>query len=405
MKILNVHQYDYALGGSEKYFHSLRDLLESNGNSVVPFSAKDEKNNSGEWERFFTNGSDFDRRNFADIVNFIYCTDSRKKIAQLLDEQNFEIAHLHTYYGKISSSILPELVSRRVPIIQTLHGYKLVCPVYTLERNGKGCDACKQGRFYNGVINRCNRGSLSRSLLSVVEMYVSRMLGSVDSVDRFICVSEAQKKLHCQMGIPEEKISVVHNFINPLEYVPTYSVGDYILYFGRMEPLKGIGSLIAASKQLGMRLVLTGEGSELEKIRKDEAALIRQGQLVLTGLLFGQELMDVIRGAGCVVVPTLWGETFGLAAAEAMACGKPVIASNTGGLPEVVDDGNTGLLFEPGNAVDLTEKISRLMADKALAMKMGENGRRRVEEHFSPEAHYIKIMQIYNDVISGYHAG
>lgn len=399
MNILNIHQKYYAFGGAEKYFMSLEALLKSHGHQVIPFVARDDRNRPSPWQDYFPWGSDFERKSLQDILGFIYSPAASRSLDSLLGHAAVDLAHLHIYYGKLTGSILPVLKKRGIPVIQTLHDYKLVCPVYSLQRHGTDCRDCSGGHFYRGAMHRCNRGSLSRSLLSVAEMYVARLLGSMDSIDRFLCVSHAQKRILCDMGVPAGKMTVLHNFIDVQEFQPEYAVGDYLLYFGRMERVKGIYTLIEAARQAGQTLVMAGDGAELENIRQLEAAAIRDGRLVLTGMLTGQPLKDLVRNAACVVIPSEWGETFGLVAAEAMASGKAVIAANIGGLPEVIEDGVTGYLFEPGSVDDLVAKIRQLLSDPERVSSMGANGRLRVEKHFSPQSHYEKINSIYADVI------
>ena len=166
---------------------------------------------------------------------------------------------MHIYYGQLTGAILQPLREAGVPIVQTLHDLKLVCPVYSLMSHGQICEACQGHQFWRATAKCCNRGSLSRSLLSTVESYVSRWAGSVDLVDRFISVSHFQRDKFVELGVPAEKITTIHNFIETAGVEPETTPGDYLLYFGRIERLKGIFTLIeAAALAPNMPLVIVG---------------------------------------------------------------------------------------------------------------------------------------------------
>jgi glycosyltransferase involved in cell wall biosynthesis len=329
-------------------------------------------------------------------VSFLYSLDARRVIGNLLVEDVPDLAHLHIYYGQMTPSILARLKAHAIPIVQTLHEYKLICPIGTMARNGKPCADCCDGSFWRAAFHRCNRGKLSRSLVTSLESYTSRILGAVKHIDHFIAVTDFVRNTIIHFGISPDRISTVYNFIDVHAYKPQYKPGEYFLYFGRIEKIKGVMTLLAALKEVSGTLLIAGEGGARTMVEREVEKHSLDAKLV--GFRSGAELHDLIRGSRCVVVPSEWYETFGLAILEANALGKPVIASRIGGMPEVVRDGETGILFESGNIDELAQAMKRMWTDPAEAVQMGRFGRKLAEDVFGKERHYEKIMSVYNKV-------
>lgn len=391
MNILQINNYGYIRGGSDYYFLSLSNILKENGHQIITMVKDDPRNIV--CTPWVVPGFQPEKPKLKDLMNFFYSFDARRIAHQLLENEQPQIAHLHIYYGQLTPSIISVLKSRGIPIVQTLHEYKLICPIVTMTRNGQPCEECCNGSYWKAAINRCNRGSLLRSLVTSAESYTSQMLGAINDIDHFIAVSDFVRDKMLQYGIPEHRISTVHNFINMEEYKPNYSAGDYFLYFGRVERIKGIMTLLAAVKQANVRLIIAGVGGLEQTVERE----IKKHKLdvELVGFKSGSELHDLIRGSLCVVVPSEWYETFGLVILEANALGKPVIASRIGGMPEVIKEGETGLLFEAGNVDELTQAMEWIWTHPDEAVDMGKNARRHVEKKFGKERHYKKIMSIY----------
>ena len=314
----------------------------------------------------------------------------------LLAKEVLDLVHLHIYYGQMTPSILGSLKAHGIPIVQTIHEYKLICPVAMIMRDGKLCESCCDGSFWKAALHRCNRGGFARSLVTSVESYTYRMLGAVKHIDHFIAVSDFVRNKMIRFGIPEDRISTVHNFIDVHAYVPQHSPGDYFLYCGRIEKIKGVMTLLTALKDVSGTLVIAGEGEARAMVEREVEK--QNLDVKLVGFRSGTELHDLIRGSRCVVVPSECYETFGLVILEAYALEKPVIASRIGGIPEVVRDRETGLLFEAGNALELTQAMQWMRTHPAEAVKMGQFGRMMAGEVFGKERHYNKIMSIYNKV-------
>lgn len=395
MHILQVNNYGYVRGGSDNYFLGLSNLLTGKGHVVIPLNTADPRNAAD--TRWAVNGFRPETPRSRDIVRFLYSAAAKRTVKDLLGREQVDVAHLHIYYGQLTPSILGPLKRHDIPIVQTLHEYKLFCPRATMTRRGKPCTLCSGGSFWRAAWHRCNRDSFARSLATSAEAYTSRMLGDVRNIDHFIAVSDFVRNAMIRFGIPEDRISTVHNYIDVDAYEPAYQAGDYYLYFGRIEKIKGLMTLLAAARQASARLVVAGEGALRTEVEREAA---RQNLAVeVVGFKSGKDLHDLIRGCRCVVVPSEWHETFGLVILEAYALGKPVIASRTGGIPEVVQEGTTGLLFEPGNALELAEAMTWMWSHPSRAVEMGRAGRKLAEDVFGKDSHCEQVLSIYKKVV------
>lgn len=393
--VLNAGQNYRITGGSDRYMLALGGLLESRGHQVVPFAAAHPDNLPTPWQPYFPPQVDFVRPSARDLLRYVYSASAADAMRRLLGSVKVDVAHLHIYYGQLTAAILRPLREAGVPVVQTLHEYKLVCPTYALQAHGRPCQACEGRHFWRAVQQRCNRGSLARSALSAVEAYVSRALGALDGVQHFIAVSDFLRNKVIELGVPAHKVTRLHNFVSCAGVQPACEPGGYFLYLGRLERNKGIFTLLDAVAPLTeMPLVIAGDGSE----RAALAVAVEQRGLAhvrVVGFQRGQELEALVRGSICTVAPSEWYETFGLTLTESFVHGRPVVASAIGGMPEVVSDGTDGWLFPPGDVEALRERLRWMWAHRAEAVAMGHAGREKVETRFSPERHYEGLMSIY----------
>ena len=400
LTILNISQNYHIRGGSDKIFFALGELLSRKGHRVIPFAGQSPDNEASEWSRYFPPAADFERPGPLDIMRFIYSLPARRAIENVIEKYRPDLAHLHIYYGKITGSILPVLKAAGIPIVQTLHEYKLICPVYTLVSNGRICEACEGKHFWRAFPRRCNRGSLSRTALSVVESYFSHWNGSVRLVDKFIAVSDALRQKMIQYRIPSTKIVTLHNWIDAANVPVADKPGQYFLYFGRLEHIKGIYTLLKASSQVSdIPLLLVGEGNACADILK---FIEEKGWFHIKWLGFKREmaLQDLIHNSICTIMPSEWYEPFGMTVLETYAHGRPAIGADIGGIPEIIAHGETGFLFSPGNDCMLADHLRWMAENPDDALKMGQAGRRKIEAHFSPDLYYERLMRIYDSVLS-----
>ncbi len=401
MKVLQVSQNLFVKGGSDRMFLDTCALLEQHGHTAIPFVAKHPENPLSPWSAHFPPAADFDKPGPVDLLRYVYSRPAAKALRDLIREHRPDVAHLHIYYGKLTASILPVLRAEGIPIVHTMHEYRQISPNYTLTHNDGIDEDCCGISAWRAVARRFNRGSLSRSALSAFEWYVSRMIGSQRSIDRFIAISDFQKRKMAEHGVPEEKISRVYNFVEPgdepASQTPPGGKDRYLLYFGRIERVKGVMTLAEAASCLpDVKVKVVGDGNAKPEL----AEMIRSrgiNNIELIGFTHGEGLKRLIRDSLATVLPAEWHEPFGLTVLESFAQSRPVIASRIGALPELIDDGIDGLLFDPRNAAGLRQQIQALHADPERTDAMGRAGRSKMLERFDAETHYHELMGVYRE--------
>ncbi|NEZ04112.1 glycosyltransferase family 4 protein [Wenzhouxiangella sp. XN201] len=397
MHILQVNNYDHVRGGSDVVFFETSQLLKHAGHRVTPFATIARGQQRNPENCYFPTTLDTRKAGVLSTPRFLHNRAARRGLSAMLsDLAAVDVAHLHIYYGQLTSSILGELRRRRIPIVQTLHEYKLACPIYTMVRGGHPCDLCVNGSTWNLVKHRCKDDSLSRSMLMLAEFWASRLQGDVRHIDRFICISEFQRKVMLRAGLPEEKLMVINNFVDVDAFRPCASneKGDYLLYFGRIEALKGVPTLVEAAHQSGRRLILAGTGSWQGELA---AFAGRSKYIEHLGFLEGEKLHDLVSKARAVVVPSEWYEPFGLTVLEAKASGTPVIGSDMGAIPGLIRDGIDGFVFTAGSIESLTAAIERL--ERSDLSVLAQAARSDVLDRFSSSSHLAKLMGVYGQAI------
>lgn len=399
MKILLVNKFFFCNGGSEVVMFQERNDLLRQGHDVVDFSMNDARNLNSAYANRFVGQQDYrgggkDRLRAA--LTLIHSPEAVRNIRALIDATRPDLIHCHNIYHQLTPSIIGAAKARGVPVVLTLHDFKPVCPVYTRLRGVQPCSDCLDGAFHNVLRHRCAEGSLGRSALLYAEAIVQRTLGNYEKVDRFIAPSRfmAESVAH---RFPPERIDLLYNGVD-IGPAPEEGNDDgYVLYLGRLSHEKGVETLIRAHAASAGRwpLVVAGTGP------LSESLIAQNDKATFVGHLVGEQLRRMLGGAALVVVPSEWYENCPMSVLEAMACGKPVVGSRIGGIPELVTDGETGLLFEAGNAAELGACIDRLIRNPALRQRMGRAARSRAERDFSLERHNAGLMEIYNGLLNG----
>ena len=378
----------------------LRDALTRHGHEVIPFTVSDPKNLPSTWGQFFVSPIQTARVRFSlsgikTAGRILYSFEARRKFARLLNATTPDLVHVHNIYHQISPSILAAAKERGLPVVMTAHDYKLIAPNYSLFHDGAVCERTKPYRFLRAISHRCVKGSFVASVLAALEMTLHRAFGLWrDGVDLVIAPSLFMQAILAEYGIDKKKIVHIPHCINASTWTPVEG-GDYALYVGRLSAEKGIDVLIRAAalaKEIPVRIV--GVGPEERRLRK-LAAQLNADNVEFVGFLEGDALRAEYAGARFVVVPSIWYEVFGLIVLEAYAAGKPVIATQLGGLAELVKDGETGLHTTAGDANDLATHMRTLWTKPASAIEMGRAGRAWVLRDFGPEEHYRKTMDAY----------
>jgi len=408
MKILQVNKFHYPRGGADKYYLDLSLSLEKAGHEVANFSMHHPKNLESSWSKYWLTRVSFNENlgffaKLKIIGRVIYSLEAKRKFKKLVKDFKPDIIHLHNIYHHISPSILSVARRFKIPVVMHLHDYKLICPNHTLFVGGKNCDSCRGHKYFNCVKKRCLKNSFFASLLVALEMYIHHRVLKIyqKNIALFIAPSEHMKKTCLDFGwdkIAKDKFVVVYNSYSP-ELILTQGdlnadfQEDYLLYFGRLGAEKGIDTLLNALPATGETLKIVGSGEEDTKLKlKVESLKLR---VEFLGYKSGEELRLLITKAKAIVMPSIWQENMPLSLLEAMSLGKTVIASRIGGFPEIIEDGLSGFLFEPGNFRDLASKINAL---KNYNLNLiGLKAKDRVKD-LSPDNNLKEIIKVYSSL-------
>ncbi len=401
MKILIANKFFFRNGGSEAVLFQERDFLLQQGVEVVDFSMHDKRNHESRHAHYFVENQNYAApgraagNQAAAAFKLIHSFEAVTRIGDLIDAEKPDIVHCHNIYHQLTPSIIGAAKRRGVPVVLTLHDYKTVCPTYLRLREGRVCSDCLDHGVARVIANRCAQGSFGKSVLLYAEAVVQRLLGSYEMVDILLAPSRFMMESVSSRRFPKERMRLFYNGIDTRSVTPSANEGGYILYFGRLSQEKGVRTLLEAHSMLRGKvdLVIAGTGP-LEQNLKQEFPHVR-----FLGHITGDALHRAIENSSVVIVPSECYENCPMSVLEAMAFGKPVIASNIGGIPELVVHGETGLLFEAGDKEMLHRHLSAIMNDAALRHEYGTAGRKRAESHFSTEKHNRDLMAVYTSLL------
>lgn len=403
MKVLLVNKFHYRKGGSETYYFTLADALRRCGHDVVFFAMQDaEKNLPSAQEEFFVsnasvNGSIKSKLNM--ILHLTYSREAYTKMKKLLQMEQPDLVVLNLVHKQITLSIIDAIkeYDPKLPIFWTMHDLVAVCPAYTmLDGSGNTCEKCLGGDYSHCVKNKCVKGSTLMSILSKHEAEYIRKRKWYDQVDLFISPSEFYRGKLVEGKITRSPIVTMRNPL-PMDTVFELSTKNdgYILYFGRLSPEKGVITLIEAAKQCGCHLLIVGAGPQEEELKA-----IAKGfsNIEFKGFQTGEALRNYVKNCKCVIMPSIWYENGPYSAMEAMALGKPLIVSNNGGLPELVENNVNGYVFD-GTVQALTESICRMQKlPEEEYSKMARCSLEKAKELFSAEAYVAQIEAHYRRI-------
>lgn len=403
MKIIFANNYFYLRGGTERNFFEESKLLELHGHKITPFTRHHEKNYNSEYAKYFPTNFEYENvslfKKFPASFKLIYSYECRSKFSELLTLFSPDIIHVHNIYGRLTTSVIDEARKREIPVVMTLNDYKLICPSYLMLSNSEVCEKCKGRKFYYCALKRCHKESFIPSLVYTVESYFNSLFRKYDWVKYFICPSKFLLEKHAEAGISDEKLVHIPHFVNAENFEPDYAVGNYVLFVGRLSREKGILTLLKAVKGLDVPLRIVGEGP----MKAEYETYVQENKIndvSFEGYKSGENLRDFYKNAAFIVVSSEWYEVAGKVILEAFACGKPVIAAEIGGIPELVTNHETSLLFKPGEYQELREKIDYLLSNPSIITQMGKNARKKIEEEYNPEIHYQKLMDVYERALT-----
>lgn len=375
MKILMVNKFLFPKGGSETYMFKLGEYLTSIGHEVQYFGMEHPDNCVGNNAKAYTSNMDFHNAGALSKIKYslktIYSPEARKKMKAVLEDFAPDAVHLNNFNYQLTPSVINAVndyekqSGKRIRLIYTAHDYQLVCPNHMMHTNGRNCEKCTGGKYFSCAKNKCIHNSFAKSIIGTAEAALYDITKVYKRIDTVICCSEFMKSKLDTNPLFKNKTVALHNFINTVEN-KAIPKDNYVLYFGRYSHEKGISVLIEAAEKSDVEFICAGSGPLEEEIEKCDK--IRN-----VGFKSGRELEELIRKAKCTVIPSLWYENCPFSVMESIMYATPVIGSRIGGIPELIDDGKTGYLFNPGDCEDLLKKITALDADDASAHEMSEN--------------------------------
>lgn len=396
MKVLMVNKFLYPKGGAETYVFKLGRVLEEHGHEVQYFGLEDERNIVGNKSNAYVTSIDFQkgvRKNLKAPLRIIYSVEARRKIRRVLDDFQPDVVHLNNIQFHLTPSIILEThkyraqTSRKVRIIYTAHDYQLICPSHGLfDAQLNVCEKCLGGNYTHCFRTKCVKNSRMKSLLGMMDAYCWKWSKAYSYVDSIVCCSQFLKeKIDTQRRFRDKTVTI-HNFVDEVA-AEEVANEDYVLEFGHLSRDKGTLTLLNAAKKMPeTHFVFAGYGAAVKEIEE-----VANAEYV--GFKTGKELETLIRKAKVSVYPSEWYENCPFSVIESQMYLTPVIGSRMGGIPELIDEGVTGELFEPGNADDLEQKLRKVLHTPGLAQTYSHNCRYHAFE--TADSYYEKLMAVY----------
>ena len=390
MKILIVHNHYVHPGGEDEVVKAEKSMLEKFGHKVLLYEA--------------TNFQIKERRllgklSFA-FKEVYWSRKSYNAIVRIIKKEKPDIAHFHNTFLSVTPSAYDACYDSGIPIVQTLHNYRFLCPIGVFYRKGQLCEDCLRVGIMSAVVNKYWKNSYVYSLILVriLKQFEKKKIFS-EKIDKYIALSPFSRQKFVDNRFNPEEIFIKPNFIE-LDSGPAQMNGKYGLFIGALRDYKGIKTLLKAWKnsKIDFPLKILGAGPLQEELK----IYVKGEKVEFLGTKPLTETLSLIKASLFLVVPSECYETFSRVAMEAFACGVPVIATNHGALKDLVENRRTGLFFERADSNDLAEKIDLLVKNPSLAKELGENARKVYQERYAESENYDQLIEIYSRTIEGY---
>ena len=406
MKILIVNTRHFHGGGDSTYSFNLAEMLKNKGHEIAFFAMQDAKNLPDPNADLFVSHIDFKelngKKNLSSalrvLLRAIYSREARMKFRRLLTRFKPAMVHLHNIHAHITPSVVFEARNQGVPVVWTLHDFKLVCPNshFLVDASVEVCEACGPDNYLPALWKRCKKGSYLASAMAALEAYGHKLMGVKSLISGFLCPSAFLRGKIIEKGIPEDLVTHLPLFLQDEMFTGAGEDQGYLLFLGKLEPIKGIYPLLQAARQVpDVPLLLAGGLNEPLASRLDTLLPANARYL---GMCTREEVKRLLSGARALVLPSIWYENQPFAILEAFAAGKPAIASDLGGMTELVH-GQRGLLVPPGDPKALAAAMAEMGANPDLAQAMGGKARQYAEEYHSAEHHYQQLIRLYQGVL------
>lgn len=384
--VLQIHNYYQHAGGEDIVVKNERMMLEHGGNTVFLYARSNNEIASflGKLKYLFS---------------FVFSRKSYREVKKLIIENKIDIVHVHNTFPLITTAVYKAAHDLGVPVVQTLHNFRFLCPEAMYLKKGKICELCNQGVFCPAIRNKCYRDSRIQTLMAVLVLLHDRKREMYSYVDAYIALTEFNKaKYEKEFPWCRGKIFVKPNFVsNRLDFIEHdhRTVEEYI-YIGRLSEEKGINVLLNAFyKMPNCRLSIVGSGP-LEKFVKEFLSMRKMRNVVVLGQLQQEEVIKELAGKKALIVPSVCYETFGMSIIEAFACGVPVIGSKLENISTLVDENVNGLLFRAGDISDLIRQISYMESNQAVYSRLSVGARKTYTHNYKEELNYERLLDIYD---------
>ena len=385
MRILQIHNFYQQRGGEDAVYAAECELLRQYGHTVIQHSVH--------------NDAIKDMSRLETAAKTIWNSDSYREIKALIRQHSPHVLHAHNTFPLVSPAAYYAAAEARVPVIQTLHNYRLLCPGAIFFRDGHICEDCLGKLPYHAIEHGCYRDSKSASATVVALLTVHRAAGTWRrKVTTYIALTEFAKSKFVEGGLQASRIAVKPNFLVNDPGVGQGN-GDYALFAGRLSREKGLGILLDAWRHLPthFRLKIAGDGELRATVESSAREL---GNVEVLGRCEHSAILDLAKNAAFQIVPSEWYEGLPMAIVEAFACGTPVVTSNLSSMDDLVTDGVEGVRFENGSAEDLAKKLTYLNEEKELLCEMRKKARNSYETTYTPQRNYAMLIKIYQQAIS-----
>jgi len=362
------------------------DLLTQHGHDVLRF----ERTNAQRMGKGLFNLIDNARHMY-------WSPQAYEEIGAVMDAFHPEVLHVHNYQFSLTPAVFMAAKRRGIATVMTLHNYRLLCPSGQFLRNGKICESCLDGGWaWRPILSRCYPGgSLVKTIAAVHQHRLTKKDQRLaDRIDAYIALTQFAAEKHVDAGIPANQMHIKSNFMeDPFVGRDPSPIGHGAVYVGRLSPEKGVDVLLRAWEEIDYPLTVIGDGPEMGKLRA-----MAPKQVIFLGQLDSHGVLERIKKASFVVLPSLCYEGFPLSLVEAMSCGRAMIATELGGRAEIVS-AEVGLMCDAGSAASLAGAVRKLVADPARCAQMGKNARRLFLERYTAERNYEQLLEIYDAAI------
>ena len=396
-----VNKFLYPRGGSESYMLYLSEHLKGKGHEVEFFGMFDENNTVGNSAGQYTQNMDFHSKGLARFLypfKIIYSFEAKKKIMKVIDHFKPDIVHMNNINFQLTPSIIYGVKKKKVPLVQTVHDYQMICPnhlLYNFDKNTP-CEKCVKDSHINCIKNKCIHSSLVKSILGVIEAKLYSWLKTYKKVDLFVCPSNfLENKLLSAKGFYKGKTKTIHNFIDKEKFADKGKAPEsYIVYVGRLSKEKGIENIAGAAKLLhNLNFVVAGSGP-------DEDMLKNIPNIKLAGFLTGDKLTELMGNAKVLLLPSVCYENCPLSILEAQSMGVPVVTMNSGGMAELVKDGITGTLVNEPTPEGIAKKIKETLENEDYYNSLKENCKKEKDSILSVESYADILIKEYEKLIA-----